>query len=92
MKEKALDGPEIVEQIQQNTYDRKNKENTIPEALKPTREEGIKEELIHRLTYTGKYGTRPKAKSEERNCRYCNAPNWNPNHECTARESKRLNC
>ena len=32
-KETDLDVPRVVEHIEQNTYDRKNKKNTIPEAL-----------------------------------------------------------
>ena len=30
--------------------------------------------------------TRPKDRLKERNCRNCDAPDWNPNHKCLARE------
>ena len=33
LKEKELDVPKTVKQIQQNTYDRKNKQNTTPEPI-----------------------------------------------------------
>ena len=81
-----LEEPKVVDQIQQNTYDRKNKKNTIPENQISNRERDIKEEPIHRITLTGQYGTKPKEKSKDRNGRYCDAPNWNPNHKCPARE------
>ena len=76
LKGKELDVPKVVEQIQQNTYERKNKKNTIPEALISSREKDIKEEPIFRITYTGQYGTRS----------HCEAPNWNPNHKCLSRD------
>ena len=42
LKEKDLDVPKVVDQIQQNTYDRKNKKNTIPEALISNREKHLR--------------------------------------------------
>ena len=48
MKEKDLDVSKVVERIQQNTYDRKKKKKTIPEALISNREKDIKEEPIHK--------------------------------------------
>ena len=27
---------------------------------------------------------RPKERPKERKARYCDAPNWNPNHKCPA--------
>ena len=84
MKEKDLDVPKVVEQIQQNTYDRKNKKNTIREVLLSNRETDFKEEPIHKIAYTGQYGTRSKERHKDVNCRYCDAPNWNPNHKCPA--------
>ena len=58
--------------------------------IKPGKD--IKEEPIHRLTDTRKYGTRPNERSKDQNGRYCDAPNWNPNRKCPARESKSHNC
>ena len=80
------------QQIQQNTYDRKNKKNTIPEALISKREKDIKEEPIPRITHTGQYGKRPKKRPKDQNCRRCEAPNWNPNHKCPAREPISYKC
>ena len=52
----------------------------------------IKDEPIQKVFYTGKYGSRPKQRPKERNCRCCNAPNWNPNHKCPPRDSICHNC
>ena len=38
MKEKTLEMKKIIELIKQNTYEKKNKKNTIPEALISTEE------------------------------------------------------
>ena len=38
MKEKTLELKKVIELIKQNTYEKKNKKNTIPEALKSTKE------------------------------------------------------
>ena len=92
LKEKDLNVPKRIEQRQQNTYDRKNKKNTIPETLTINRENEIKEEPVHKITNTGKYVTRTKERPNERNCRYSNAPNWNLNQKCPARESTCNNC
>ena len=83
MKENDLDVPKVVEQIQQNTYEQKNKKKTKLEALKSNREKDIIEES----TYTGQYGTRSNEKHKDRKCTYCDAPNWNPNHKCPARDA-----
>ena len=85
LKEKYLDIPKVVEQIQQNTYDRKNKKNTIPEALTSNPEKDIKEEPIHKITYTEQHGTRSEERHKDQNGGYCDALNWNPNHKCPAR-------
>ena len=71
----------IIELIKQNTYEKKNKKNTIPEALISTKEKHIiKEEPIQRME---RFGTRPKNKNfSNRPCRFCNAPNWTPLHKC----------
>ena len=65
MKEKDLHVPKVLDQIQQDTYDRKNQKNTIPEALISNREKDIKKEPIHEITYTGQYGTRSKETKTE---------------------------
>ena len=47
MKEKTLEMKKTTEMIKQNTYEKKNKKNTIPEALITTKEKQmIKEEPI----------------------------------------------
>ena len=48
------------------------------------RHQSIKEEPIHKITYAGQYGTKSKKRHKDQNCRYCDAPNWNPNHKCPA--------
>ena len=55
MKVKVLDIPKVNEQLQQNTYDQKNIKNTRPEALISNREQDMKEEPLHEITYTGHY-------------------------------------
>ena len=88
MKEKTLEMKKIIELIKQNTYEKKNKKNTIPEALISTKEKYIiKEEPIQRMD---RYGTKPNNKNfGNRPCRYCSAPNWKPLHKCPATE---VNC
>ena len=39
MKEKTLESKKIIELIKQNTYEKKNKKNTIPEELISSKEE-----------------------------------------------------
>ena len=77
--------------IKHNTYEKKNKKNTIPETLISTKEKHIiKEEPIQR---TERLGTRPKNKNfGNRTCRFCNAPNWTPIHECPALEANCNKC
>ena len=89
MKEKTLELKKIIEFIKQNTYEKKNKKNTIPEALISTKE-GIIKEPIQRME---RFGTRPKNKNfENRTCRYCNNPNWTPIHKCPALEGNCNKC
>ena len=60
MKEKTLELKKIIELIKQNTYEKKNKKNTIPEALISTKEKHIiKEEPIQKME---RFETRPKNK------------------------------
>ena len=89
LKEKELVVPKVVEQIQQNTYDRKHKNNIIPEALTSNRGNKIKEQPICKNTYTTKSCTRLEKRPKKRNCRFCYAPTWNPNHKCPARECQK---
>ena len=88
MKEKTLEMKKTIELIKQNTSEKKNKKNTIPEALISTKEKHIiKDEPIQRRERYGaklenkKFGNRP--------CRYCKAPNLTPLHKCLATE---VNC
>ena len=91
MKEKTLELKKIIELIKQNTYEKKNKKNTIPEALISTKEKHmLKEEPIQRME---RFGTRPKNKNYgNRTCRFCNAPNWTPMHKCPALEANCNKC
>ena len=91
MKEKTLEMKKTIEMIKQKTYEKKNKKNTIPEALITTKEKQIiKEEPIQRME---KYGTRPKTRiTESRPSRFCNAPNWSLIHKCPAQDSNCNNC
>ena len=91
MKEKTLELKKIIELIKQNTYEKKNKKNTIPEALISTKEKHIiKEEPIQRME---RFGTRPKNKSfGNRTCRFCNAQNWTSMHKCPALEANCNKC
>ena len=90
MKEKTLELKNIIELIKQNTYEKKNKKNTIPEALISTKEERIIKEPIQR---TERFGTRPKNKNfGNRTCRFCNNPNWTPIHKCPGLEANCNKC
>ena len=90
MKEKKLELKKTIEMTKQNTYERKNRKNTIPEALILHREKEIKEEPIQRMERSD---TRPKNKfTKEKPCKICNAPNWNPTHKCPALGKLCNNC
>ena len=87
---KELELKKTIKMIKQNTYERKNRKNTIPEALIPHRENEIEEEPIQRMERSD---TRPKNKfTSEKPCKFCNAPNWNPNHKCQALGKLCNNC
>ena len=58
-KEKKLELKKTIEIVKQNTCERKNRKNTIPEALISNREKEIKEEPIQRMERSD---TRPKNK------------------------------
>ena len=90
MKEKKLELKKTIEMIKQNTYERKNRKNTILEALITSREKEIKEEPIQKME---RFGTRPKNRTtNEKPCKFCNAPNWNPTHKCPALDKLCNNC
>ena len=91
MKEKTLEMKKIIELIKQNTYEKKNKKNPIPEALISTKEKHIiKEEPIQRME---RFGTRQKNRNfSNRPCRFCNAPNWTPLHKCPATDANCNKC
>ena len=76
--------------IKQNTYERKNRKNTIPEVLIANREKEIKEEPIQKME---RFGTRPKNRMINNNpCKFCNAPNWNTSHKCPGLYKICINC
>ena len=89
MKEKTLEMKEAIELIRHNTYEKKNKENTIPEALITTKEKQlIKEEPIQRIE---KFGNRTKSKmTGTRQCSFATARIGV--HKCPALESNCNNC
>ena len=77
-----------IEVIKQDTYEKKNKKKTIPEALITTKEKAIKEEPIQRLEQ--RFNNRPKQNFQTgKQCKFCGAPNWNPTHKCPAKEANR---
>ena len=89
-KEKKPEMKKAIEMIKQNTYEKKNNKNTIPEALISNREKEIKDESIQRMD---KFKTRPRNKfNNNRPCRYCNAPNWSQTHKSPALDQKCNNC
>ena len=89
MNEKKPEMKKAVEMIKQNTYEKKNNKNTIPEALISNREE-IKKEPMQRMN---KFNTRPRKRfNNSRPCRFCNAPNWSQTHKCPALEQTCNNC
>ena len=91
MKEKTLEMKKTIEMIKENTYEKKNKKNTIPEALFTTKEKQIFE--VEPIQKMEKLGTRPKTRTAgNRPCRFCNAPNWSSIHKCPALESNCNNC
>ena len=90
MKEEKPEIKKALEMIKQNTYGKKNNENTIPEAIISNREKEIKEEPIQRMD---KFNTRPRNKfNNNRPCRFCNAPNWSQTHKCPALDQTCNNC
>ena len=91
LKEKKLDVPKVVKQIQQTTYHRRNKNITLLEALTSNRDK-LTDELLDKTTFSGKKGTTSRKTLKERNCRKCNATKWNFNHKCKTQESICYTC
>ena len=90
MKEKKLELKKTIEMIKQNTYERKNRKKPIPEALITSRVKEINEEPIQKME---RFGTRPKNRTtNEKSCKFCNAPNRNPTHRCPALDKLCNNC
>ena len=91
MNEKTLELKKVIELIKQNTYEKENKKNTIPEALISTKEkQRIKEERIQRME---RFGTRTKNKNfGNRTCRFCAEPNWTPMHKCPKLDANCSKC
>ena len=89
IKEKKPEMKKTIEMIKQNTYEKKP-QKTIPEALISSREKEIKREPIQRMD---KSNSRPRKKfNNNRPCRFCNAPNWNPTHKWPALDQTSNNC
>ena len=90
-KEKTPEMKKIIELIKQNTYEKKNKKNTIPGALMSTKEKHIiKEEPMQRKE---RFGSKPKNKNfGNRPCTFCSAPNWTPLHKCPATDASCNKC
>ena len=90
-KETTLEMKKIIKLFKQNTYEKKNKKYTIPEALISTKEKHIiKEEPIQRME---RFGAKPKNKNfGNRQCRYCTALNWTPLHKCPATKANCNKC
>ena len=90
MKKKKPETKKTIEMIKQNAYEKKNDKNTIPEALISSRKLEIKEKPIQRMD---KFNSRLRKKlNNNRPCRFCNAPNWNPTHKCPALVQTCNNC
>ena len=91
MKEKTLELKKTIELFKQNTYEKKNKKSTIPEAIISTKEKhAIKEEPIQRME---RLGTQPNTgPTGNRPCRYCGKPNWTPLQKCQAIETNCNKC
>ena len=77
MNKKTLELKKVYKLIKQNTYEKKNKNNTIPEALISTKEKQIiKEEPIQRME---RFGVRPKNKTRKPNMQIFHRTNLDTN-------------
>ena len=85
-----LEMKKTIEMIKQNTYEKNNNKNTLPEELISSREKEIKEKPIQRME---KFNKRPRNKfNNNRPCRFCNAPNWSQTHKGPALDQSCSNC
>ena len=82
---------QTIELIKENTYEKKNKKITIPEALISAKEKQVtKEEPIQRME---SFGTRPKNRTVVyKPCRYRGVQNRTPMHKCPATETNCNKC
>ena len=89
MKEKKPEMKKTIEMTKQNTFEKKRqKRNTGSTNIEPRKK--TKEEPIQRMD---KFNSRPRKKFDNnRPCRFCNAPNWNPTHKCPALNQTCNNC
>ena len=79
-----------IEIIKQNTYEKKNDKNTIPEASISNREKEIQQEPIQRMD---QFNSRPRNQfNNNRPCRFCNARNCSQTHKCPALDQTCNNC
>ena len=77
-----------VKDINQNSYDRRHKQSTIPPALAKDKE--MKQEPIQKIQ-TRQH--REQGKTPERsNCEFCGQQNRTPKHNCPAKTVKCNNC
>ena len=81
IREKNLDLKTTIKLLTQNSYDRRNKQSTIPPALAKDKE--IKQEPIQKIQ-TKQYQNQPK----KNNCGFCGQQNWTPQHNCPAKTRK----
>ena len=91
MKEKTLELEKTINLIKQNTYEKKNKKKTIPEApILAIEKHVIKEEPIQRME---RFVVRPKTTpTGNRRCRFCGLSNWTPLHKCPGTETNCNKC
>ena len=85
LREKNLDLKTTIELFTQNSYDRRNKQSTIPPALAKDKE--IKQETIQKIQ-TKQYQNQPK----KNNSGFGGQQNWTPQHICPAKTIKCNNC
>ena len=91
MKGKTLELKKTIELIKQNSYEKKNKKNTKPDALTSIKEKHVvKEEPIQRLK---RLSPRPKTRATGNiPCTLCRTPSWTPLHKCSAIETNCNKC
>ena len=83
-REKTLDLKTTVELVTQNSYDRRDKQSTLPPALAVDKE--IKQKPIPK-TQAKQYREQQKQPMIN-NCGFCGQQNWTPQHNCPAKTVK----